>query len=171
MNVSDLKEALYNPRKISDDQLVALKKSMFEFGDLSGVIVNVRTGRVVGGHQRIKGLDLAWPIKKEPCTDKVGTVALGYIETPSGRWQYREVDWPEKKEIAANLAANKHGGAFDIPKVKDLITEIDDGEFDLDLTGFLQPEIKIMFDFEVEKEEPGSGSGDVKKCPECGGKL
>ena len=107
-----------------------LGKSMQEFGDLSGIVVNVRTGRMIGGHQRVKHLDPSWPIKKESHEDVIGTVALGHIETPWGRWQYREVDWDEQKEKAANVAANQHGGQFDLPLLSDILLDLDDGQFE-----------------------------------------
>jgi hypothetical protein len=130
-----------------------LKKSMREFGDLSGIIRNVKTGNLIGGHQRIKNLDPSWPIVKIHHTDKVGTVALGYIDTPEGRWQYREVDWPEKKEAAANVAANQHGGEFDMPLLREIIIELDDGAFDTELFGFNSHEIELMMTA-VHQDEP-----------------
>ena len=156
--VSSLSPSDYNPRKISDKQLDNLGKAMAEFGDLSGIIFNVRTNRIVGGHQRIKKLAPAWEIIKEPASDQVGTVALGHIETPFGRWQYREVDWEEKKELAANVAANKHGGEWDFPKLKDILVELDDGAFDMDLTGFGEGELKELIDWEGKQ---GSGVSEV----------
>src|SRR3989304_2356440 len=108
--IADLQNADYNPRTITADELAALGAAMREFGDLSGIVVNVRSGNTVGGHQRTKHLEPAWPITKAPATDPTGPAALGHIETPFGRWQYREVDWSPEKEHAANLAANKHGG-------------------------------------------------------------
>jgi len=113
MKVKDLKPAGYNPRKISPEKLAALKKSLEEFGDLSGIVFNVRTQTVIGGHQRVKNMDPSWKIIKKPRTDKTGTTAAGYVETPHGRLTYREVDWPEIKEKQANIAANQHGGEFD----------------------------------------------------------
>lgn len=150
--VSNLNPAPYNPLKITDKQLAMLKKSMTEFGDLSGIVVNVRTGNLVGGHQRIKNLDPSWPIVKQHQTDKTGTVALGYIETPSGRWQYREVDWPEKKEAAANIAANQHGGEFDMPALKEIILTLDDGSMDMELIGFNSHELELMMTAEFQGE-------------------
>lgn len=148
MKVKDLKPAGYNPRIMTDDQHAMLKKSMKEYGDLSGIVFNRQTGNTVGGHQRVKHLDPEWKITKESVEDKTGTVALGHIETPQGRWAYREVDWPEKKEMQANIAANKHGGVFDIPKLKDMIVEIDDGSFDIELTGFKKDELDDIFGYE-----------------------
>ncbi|MEN6422838.1 MAG: hypothetical protein ABFD76_12925, partial [Smithella sp.] len=108
------------------------------------IVVNVKTGNLVGGHQRVKNLDPSWPIVKEPHKDKTGTVALGYIETPAGRWTYREVNWPEKKEASANVAANQQGGEFDMPKLKDIIINLDDGAFDMELLGFNSHELELM---------------------------
>jgi len=150
MKVDDLKPAPYNPRKISDPRMKMLDKSMREFGDLSGVVFNVRSEGLIGGHQRVRNFDPSWPVVKEPVQDEVGTVALGYVDTPYGRWTYREVDWDEKKEIAANIAANKHGGEFDFPKLKDLLVEIDTGDLDMELVGFDQPELNDIFGFVKE---------------------
>lgn len=148
MKIKDLKPAKYNPRNITDKKLKMLSDSMLEFGDLSGIVFNIKTKRLVAGHQRIKQLDPLWKIEKKPHKDKTGTVATGYVVTPQGRWQYREVDWSEKKELAANIAANAHGGEFDIPKLKDIIVSIDDGSIDMGLTGFDDNEIKVILDFE-----------------------
>jgi hypothetical protein len=98
--------------------------------------VNVRTGNVVGGHQRIKNLDPGWSVLKHAVEDVTGTVAEGKIETPWGGLAYREVDWDEAREKAANLAANKHGGDWDMPKVEIMLEELKAINFDLELTGF-----------------------------------
>lgn len=57
MNVADLMPSSYNPRTITDEKLMMLGKAMQEFGDLSGIVFNIRTGQLIGGHQRIKHLD------------------------------------------------------------------------------------------------------------------
>lgn len=152
MQVKDLKPAGYNPRKISKEKLAALKKSLEEFGDLSGIVFNIRTQTLIGGHQRAKNLDPSWPIVKEPQTDQTGTVAAGYIETPSGRLTYREVDWPEAKEKQANIAANKHGGEFDEILLKDLLEEmkLEYPLLDIELIGFDEKELQAMLTGEKE---------------------
>ena len=48
------KAAGYNPRTISDHDLAALGRSMTSFGVVEPVVVNARTDRIVGGHQRVK---------------------------------------------------------------------------------------------------------------------
>lgn len=167
--IRDLKPAPYNPRTIRKDELEALGKSLREFGDLSGIVVNGATGNIVGGHQRMKHLDPAWEIKASAHQDSTGTVAAGHIETPWGRMVYREVWWGAAKEKAANLAANKHGGHFDIPAVKEILAELDDGAFDMDLTGFLLDERLELFGEEDTLKDPddapspGAGSGTRTK--------
>lgn len=132
----DLKPSPYNPRRISDEQLGRLRQAMEEFGDLSGIVRNVRSGRLVGGHQRVKNLDSKWPIVSSPFSDAQGTVSLGWVDTPWGRWTYREVDWDEAREKAANIAANKHGGEFDNEKLSALLDDLAETEFSVDLLGF-----------------------------------
>lgn len=142
MNAGDLRPASYNPRMIGDAELAALKQALEVFGDLGGIIKNRKTGNLVGGHQRVKTLDPSWPLWIAPpdtLTEgdkRVGTVAMGFIETPFGRLSYREVEWDENLEKAANVAANKHGGKWDDGKLKELLVSIDDGTPLLSLTGF-----------------------------------
>ena len=59
-NVKDLNPAEYNPRRITKKRLALLGEALKEFGDLSGVTFNIRTQRLVSGHQRVKHLDPGW---------------------------------------------------------------------------------------------------------------
>ena len=162
MKVKDLRPAPYNPRKISEEKLRLLGTAMRRFGDLSGIVFNKRTGNIVGGHQRVKQFDPSWEVAKKSAKDDLGTVAVGFVETPFGRWTYREVDWDPKKEAAANIAANKHGGDFSIPLLKEIITEIDDGAFDMELLGFESLEFEKLFS---TNSKPAT---EKKTCPSCG---
>jgi len=131
--VKDLKAAPYNPRQISKKQLAMLKKSLEEFGDLSGIVFNIQTGNLIGGHQRVSLFDPSWPIDK----------TKGIIKTPFGDCSYREVDWPEEKEKAANIAANKHSGEWESGLLSDLLADLNDlPDFDMELTGFDEIELK-----------------------------
>jgi DNA modification methylase len=82
--VADLVPAPYNPRDISAEALAGLGESIGRFGLVQPVIVNSRTGRIVGGHQRVKVLH-----------------AQGVEET-----DVVVVDLPEAEEKALNLALN-----------------------------------------------------------------
>lgn len=163
--VGDLSGAPYNPRVITDRELELLGNSMAEFGDLSGVVVNVRTGNMVGGHQRLRHLDEGWAIDKHPHQDETGTIALGYIETPWGRFTYREVDWDSNRERLANLAANKHGGSFDEAAVAVIMQGLDQvGELDLTLTGFDQEEINAFLAPDGDEfPDIDLGSGEIEQ--------
>lgn len=95
--LSDLRPADYNPRKINDDAFNGLKFSIEEFGDISGITFNTRTGNLVAGHQRVNAI-----------LEKYGDVEIqgDKIVTPAGYFQIRIVDWDIQKEKAANIAAN-----------------------------------------------------------------
>jgi len=76
------------------------------------------------------------------------------------RFAYREVDWPEDKEKAANLAANKWSAEWDWEGTSLLLQELNGG-FDLALTGFKQHELDALLAAEwkppaVEQPEPQS---------------
>jgi len=103
MKISDLKEASYNPRRISNDALRGLKASLKSFGDISGVVFNRRTGNLVAGHQRVRAL-------REEHGGDLEIFQEGYegrIKLPDGgHVRVRFVDWDEATEKAANIAAN-----------------------------------------------------------------
>jgi hypothetical protein len=175
MQVSDLKPNPKNPRKSTDKKRARLKKTMVEYGDLSGVVFNSQTGNLVGGHQRKTIFDGNTKIvieKKYPKPTPTGTVARGYLLFNKERFSYREVCWPLKRELAANLAANKNAGDWDTPKVKDVLKELasDDG-FDVELTGFDDKELARFTmdegdDLDDEEKAPQRKFVMIK-CPHC----
>lgn len=147
--VADLSPNPKNPRKIDAAALKALQQSLEVFGDLGGVVVNKTTGRLVSGHQRSKALDASWPIRIEKTfetPDKCGTVARGFIETPFGEIAYRVVEWTEKVEQAAMIAANRHGGEWNDSELKGLLVGLDDGSGLLALTGFDEVDLSGLMD-------------------------
>lgn len=117
MEIDSLKEYHKNPRKITGKQYELLQASLKEFGDLSGVVVNVKTGEIIGGNQRTRILKTEGAkieiIKKFDKPSSTGTVAYGYIILGDEKYNYREVSWDKKKEEIANIRANKVGGVFD----------------------------------------------------------
>lgn len=163
--VADLRPAGYNPRTITADQQKMLKGSLEEFGDIGVIIFNRRTGRLIGGHQRSKLLDPNWPIVKEAHDDGKGTVAKGYIQTPFGHLTYREVDWDEQKEKAANVAANKHGGQFDDDLLAQLLQELNNQGYDMALTGFDDDELKALLD-DGKNDNLGEEDPEVEPVPD-----
>ena len=49
MDISKIKKAPYNPRRMGKASKEALKKSLETFEDISGITVNKRSGNVVAG--------------------------------------------------------------------------------------------------------------------------
>ncbi len=96
-NLGELKEADYNPRLIKDKNFKGLKYSLSEFGDISGIVFNSRTGNLVCGHQRVRAL-------KEEFGDL--QIDGDKVVTPAGEFRVRIVDWDPDKERAANIAGN-----------------------------------------------------------------
>lgn len=165
--ISDFTANPLNPRKITDEQLEALRAAMAAYGDLSGLVVNLTTGHMVGGHQRVKILGDA-PVEilhRFAVPTARGTVAEGVVHYNDERFVYREVQWDEATEKAAMVAANKHGGDWDIPGLSAMLMDLDASGYDLGLTGFSAKELESMLtklvpDTEVETALVGI-SGDV----------
>jgi ParB-like chromosome segregation protein Spo0J len=52
----DLKPNPKNPREIDDANLKALENAIRRFGLVQELVVNTKTGYIVGGHQRLKAM-------------------------------------------------------------------------------------------------------------------
>ena len=131
--IDSLKPAAYNPRKKlkkGDKEYEKIKKSIVEFGYVDPIIVNF-DGTVIGGHQRLTVLS-----------------DLGYKEVQCV--QVRIDD--ENKVKALNVALNKITGAWNEELLADLIVDLQDADFNLDLTGFEAPEIDQLFSKVHNKE-------------------
>ena len=126
LEVGQLLPADYNPRKDlkpGDAEYEKLKRSIEQFGYVEPVIWNKVTGRVVGGHQRLKVL-LDMGITEVDCV---------------------VVELDEEKEKALNIALNKISGEWDKDKLALLIADLQGSDFDVILTGFDPAEIDDLF--------------------------
>lgn len=134
----DLKPAEYNPRKAltpEDEEYQKIKRSIEQFGYVDPIIIN-SDGTIIGGHQRHTVL-----------TD------LGY-ETAD----VVVVDLNKKDEKALNIALNKISGEWDEVALRDLLTELDLGDYDITLTGFSHQELDDLIElttFEPEVSNDG----------------
>jgi hypothetical protein len=176
--VKDLKANPKNPRTVTEERLALLKRTVAEFGDISGIIFNKKTKHLVGGHRRIEIIPKDSPVQivkqyKKPT--KTGTVAEGYVEINGERFSYREVVWDEVKEKAATIAANKAIGEWDTEKLSEWMKDLEEMSFDLDLTLFGEDEREGLLLGDSPDFQPGTagdqGKLDEKKkviCPECG---
>lgn len=153
-NTAELLPAEYNPRKdlkSGDAEYEKLKRSLEQFGYVEPVIWNKTTGRVVGGHQRLKVL-----------------IDMGITEVDCV-----VVELDEAREKALNIALNKISGDWDKEKLALLITDLQGSDFDVSLTGFDPAELDDLlsegkdvqdddFDVETELQKPVfSKLGDV----------
>ena len=151
-SLKDAKPAKYNPRKITDEALEKLNKSIESFGDLSGVVINNRTGTIVAGHQRIKTFSpKKTKLITKPVKDEFGTLEVGHIvvKATSKEGSYtvplRIVDWDVRTEKLANIAANSHGGEFDNQKLGVLLADLDrGGNFDIEMVGISERKVQAL---------------------------
>ena len=143
--IGELSLTPYNPRKPwTETQKERFARSLREFGDLSGVVYNTRTQRLVGGNKRCERFAEDGGIvvieKRLDSPDPTGTIAYGHVVVDGTRFAYREVDWPEEKEKAANLAANRWHAEWDEDQLSELLREIE-GTPLIELTGFDDAEL------------------------------
>ncbi|HXD87515.1 MAG TPA: ParB N-terminal domain-containing protein [Urbifossiella sp.] len=116
--VEQLQPAPYNPRKALSPKSPAyrkLKASLAEFGLVEPLVWNETTGRVVGGHARLR-------ILKE----------LGVAEVPVS-----VVHLDENREKALNVVLNNQEaqGRYDAAKLAELLAELEELP-ELEMTGF-----------------------------------
>ena len=154
--LGQLRPAAYNPRKAlkpSDKEYQKIKNSIQEFGYVEPIIVNYDM-TVIGGHQRLTVLK-----------------DLGYTEAQCVVLHIED----EAKVKALNIALNKISGEWNEQLLADLLVDLQDAQFNLDLTGFEAPEIDQLFsklhnkdieedNFDVEEElkNPAfSQAGDI----------
>lgn len=153
--LKELKPAAYNPRKKlkkGDKEYEKIKQSLLKFGYVDPIIVN-KNMTVIGGHQRLTVLkDLDYETAK--CVI---------------------VDLPKEDEKALNIALNKITGQWDEALLAELLVDLQESDFNLDLTGFEPPEIDDIlsnvhdkelsedeFDVEEELKKPTlSRHGDI----------
>lgn len=151
MPLALLLPADYNPRRISDRAMNGLRASLERFGELGGIVYNKRTGRLVGGHQRVKAL-----------------AAMGAEDA-----EVRVVDLPVAEEKAANLALNHPGigGEWDDALLAVVLDEI---KRDLP-TAFEELQLDGLFVLDIIPNELNDGTDlsppEPKRCPHCGEEI
>lgn len=114
-----------NPRK-NDEAAESLAKLMGEYGFVIPIIATP-DGTVRAGHTRIKA------------ARRQGMAEVPVIYVDFG---------DEKKAVSFGIADNKshEWSEWAFPKLKDIFVELDDGSFDMNLTGFKEDELKEIFE-------------------------
>lgn len=117
--------AAYNPRRISDGNRKRLRQSLKQFGLVQDPVWNRRTGRLVGGHQRIEIMDADAKGKDYDVLVKV-------------------VDLEDRDEAKLNVLLNNPGaqGEFDFEAIKGLAKDF---QIDLGELGFSPQDLIVDF--------------------------
>lgn len=166
MNVADLKPWEHNPRTVTSSDLQILYKTLAEYGDLSGVVFNIRNGRLVGGHMRKiffnPNTEIVLTHKYDSPTAK-GTTAVGYIPHEGRRFIYREVDWDQDRHDAAAIAANKQAGKWNYEQLRQVINDKLANLVDLEATCYNKTEYENLFgSWDLGKQKAASSESEVE---------
>lgn len=182
INITDINEADYNPRTISDDEMTKLENSITEFGFVDPMIINLKNNKLIGGHQRYNAL-LSLNMKKGNFAEELNLVELGDIG-----WVFPDMDLKiesEQHEKALNIALNKISGTWDNEKLFTLLEELEYDDMGIELTGFTDEEMEMLekgvynSDYEEDYfdnlediyEKPDDWKPKEYECPICGGIL
>lgn len=182
INITDINEADYNPRTISDDEMTKLENSITEFGFVDPMIINLKNNKLIGGHQRYNAL-LSLNMKKGNFAEELNLVELGDIG-----WVFPDMDLKiesEQHEKALNIALNKISGTWDNEKLFTLLEELEYDDMGIELTGFTDEEMEMLekgvYDSDYEEdyfdnlediyEKPDDWKPKEYECPVCGGIL
>lgn len=135
-----------NPNKHPKKQIEALAKIIKNQGWRAPITVSNQSGFVVRGHGRL-----------------LAAKKLGVKQVPVDRQDYDNQAAEYADLIADNQIAEL--AEMDVDVVKDLIQDIDTGDFDLELTGFSEKEIEdMMTAINMDPEE--KNEDDIPEAPE-----
>ncbi len=153
--IEELRPDPANSRRISDQELEALTRSIREFGLVDPIIARKEDRTVIGGHQRL-----------------LAARRLGYKTVP-----VVFVDLSLEQARLLNIALNKISGSFDQELLARLLSELNEvPELDLTLSGFGEDELKELLkslqarekreraeDFDLEEAMKAAQSAPVAK--------
>jgi DNA modification methylase len=121
--IGDLRPDPANPRRISDQELETLTRSIREFGLIDPIIARREDKMVIGGHQRL-----------------LAARKLGYKTVPVVL-----TDLTVEQAHLLNIALNKISGSFDQELLARLLKELQEvPDIDLSLSGFEDDELKKL---------------------------
>jgi DNA modification methylase len=121
--IGDLRPDPANPRRISDQELETLTRSIREFGLIDPIIARREDKMVIGGHQRL-----------------LAARKLGYKTVPVVL-----TDLTVEQAHLLNIALNKISGSFDQELLARLLKELQEvPNIDLSLSGFEDDELKKL---------------------------
>src|SRR5450756_575370 len=121
--IDDLRPDPANPRRISEDKLDALERSLRQFGFVQPVLARKEDRTVIGGHQRL-----------------LAARRLGLATVPV---TYLDISIEQARLL--NLALNKISGSWDDALLARLLADLQlMPDLDLSLSGFGEDEVKDL---------------------------
>jgi len=150
VNISDIKPAEYNPRKMSIESMNGLEASIKKFGQQENLIVN-KDMTLISGHQRL-----------------IAMKNLGFKDV-----QCSIVDLGKIDEKALNLTMNNQAisGEYDKKKLEPLLIELSSlEEFEnlkLDELALDELEDIDLTDIKGNQDRVTEGNSKQVTCPQC----
>ena len=147
IKITALRPDPYNPRRIAEDELEALTRSMQEFGFVDPVIARREDRSVIGGHQRL-----------------VAARKLGFGIVP-----VVFLDISEERARLLGLALNRISGQWDQELLARLLAELEAiPNIDLSLSGFADDEIsKLLRSLETREKRDRPEAFDLDAALEA----
>ena len=135
-----------NPRRISDEELDALERSLRQFGVVQPIVARREDGTVIGGHQRL-----------------VAARRLGLTTVPV-IW----LDLGAEQARLLGLSLNRISGAFDDALLARLLAELQAvPNLDLSLSGFGEDEVRdLLRSLEVREKRERPEAFDLEEALE-----
>lgn len=133
MPLEQLQAAEYNPRVAlapGSPEFERLKNSIETFGEVAPIVWNQRTGRIVGGHQRL--------------------AVYKYLGRKTASVSVVDID--EREEKLLNVALNKIKGQWDFSKLEEIL-----GDYEIEeakSTGFSAQEIALLLARNDDLDDP-----------------
>lgn len=149
ISLVDIIPAEYNPRKINTIEYSKLTDSINNFGLVDPIIINLKNNKIVGGHQRYKVL------LDEHSNNPDDFKELYILKLGDIGWVFPSTDLKiesEEHEKALNILLNQTNlmGEWDNEKLETVLKDLDEINFDLQLTGFDDYEIELYLDDSLE---------------------
>ena len=140
--ISELRPDPFNPRRISDQELETLTRSIQQFGLVDPIIARQEDKSVIGGHQRL-----------------LAARRLGYERVP-----VIFLDMSVEQARLLNLALNKISGSWDQELLARLLKDLNGSpNIDLTLSGFQDDEIqKLLKSLEAREKRERPENFDVE---------
>lgn len=136
ININNIKPAEYNPRIMKPSEALKLKNNLETFGLVDPIIIDLTDNNtVIGGHQRLEALKEIDPDMNLKLL-RLGDIGLIFRET-----ELKIKDKNDQK--ALNLSLNKIQGEWDYQKLDDILLELNEDNYQIELTGFNTEDINL----------------------------